>query len=328
MGNVKKNDKPYYTRISRKDFLRKSGLAVLGASIAPWFINLACSGRPAEAEAAGAALSSSQLPKVSTTVIAKNASPYDLTRKSVDGLGGMKKYVRMGQKVAILPNIGWARTPEQAATTHPDLVKALADMCFEAGAKQVEIFCNPCVNPKVSYDKSGIAAVAEKTGAYMVFLGGMGDYEEMDFPDAVWSKHNLVAKTMLNADVFINCPIAKHHGLSKLTLIQKNLMGVVFHRGQLHQHIHQELNALQKVIPAHLNVLDCTRILLRNGPTGGDLADVKQVGQVVAGNDPIAIEAYAATLFNLDPASVGFIKMGQDAGLGNMDIAGKGHVIV
>jgi uncharacterized protein (DUF362 family) len=314
-----RDDDKEKVKITRKEFLRRSGLLALGASMAPWAINLACSGKPAEAETAGTAVGTVPLPNVSPTIIAKNASPYDLTRKAVDALGGMKKYVRIGQKVAMLPNIGWARTPEQAANTHPDVVRALVDMCFEAEAKQVEVFCNPCVNAKVSYDKSGIAKV---------FLSGMEDYQEMEFPDAVWSKHNLVAKARLNADVFINCPIAKHHGLCRLTLIQKNLLGTIYHRGQLHQHIHQEVNALQKVLPADLYVLDCTRILLRNGPTGGSLDDVKIVGQVVAGNDPIAIEAYAASLFDVDPATIGFIKSGQDAGLGNMDVEGKGYVVV
>jgi uncharacterized protein (DUF362 family) len=228
----------------------------------------------------------------------------------------MKEFVSKGQTVAILPNIGWARTPEQAANTHPDVVKALVDMCFEAGAKQVEVFCNPCANPKVSYDKSGIAAAAKEAGAYMLFLSGKNDYEEVDFPDAVWSKKNLVAKAKLNADVFINVPIAKHHGLSRLTMIQKNLMGVIYHRGVLHPNIHQELVALQKVIPADLYVLDCSRILLRNGPTGGNLKDVAKMDQVIAGTDPIAIESYGARLFNLDPASIGFIKLGAEAGLG------------
>ena len=71
--------------------------------------------------------------------------------------------------------------------------------------------------------------------------------------------------------------------------------------------------------PANLYVIDCTRILLRHGPTGGNLNDVKKVDQVVAGVDPIAMEAYAATLFGHEPSTIGFIKQGNEAGLGTMD---------
>jgi uncharacterized protein (DUF362 family) len=317
---MKDNNKKFNSRISRKEFLKRSTYIALSASIAPWAINVACSGKPAEAETAkplGNAATAEEA-EVLDMCVAKNADPYNLTRKAVNGLGGMAKFVSKGDKVALVPNIGWARTPEQGANTNPGVVKALVEMCFEAGAKQVEVFCNPCVNPKVSYQTSGIGAAAQEAGAFMLYLSGEEDYSEVQFPDAVWSKNNFVAKALLEADVFINAPIAKTHGTSKLTMLQKNLMGVVTNRGVLHQNIHRELVALQKVLPAALYVLDCSRIMIRNGPTGGNLDDVVKMDQCVAGRDPIAIESYGATLFQMDPMSIGFIKLGYEAGLGKI----------
>lgn len=323
-GSMKKpvdNKRP--ESLSRKEFLQRSSQIAIGAAIAPWLINTTCSSKTAEARAEGATPAETRQTKM---WIAKNAGPAELTRKAVDGAGGMSKFVSKGDKVALVPNIAWARAPEYAANTNPDVVKTLTEMCFEAGAKQVEVFCHPCNTPKVTYEISGIADAADEAGAYLHFLSE-ADFEEVEIPDAVWRKRNKVAKALLGADVFINVPVAKHHGLSKLTLIQKNLMGIVYHRGVLHKNIHPEVVALQKMFPANLYVIDCNRILLRNGPTGGNLNDVKKVGQVVAGVDPIAMEAYAATLFGHEPSTIGFIKQGNEAGLGTLDWESCSEVI-
>ncbi len=79
---------------------------------------------------------------------------------------------------------------------------------------------------------------------------------------------------MRDCDVFINVPIAKHHGGSQLTMCCKNLMGAVKDRGYLHQSLHEGIADLAMMIPGHLCVLDATRILLRNGPSNGNLKDV------------------------------------------------------
>jgi uncharacterized protein (DUF362 family) len=317
MGN--KNHKPENSCLSRKEFLRKSGYFALGLSLTPLLASIGCSNETSEAQAAASDGAAGAVKPDPTIFIAKDDTPTNLTRKAVEALGGMKKFISTGDKVALVPNIGWARTPEQAANTHPDVVEALTRMCFDAGAKQVEMFCNTCNNAKVSYETSGIAKAAEDAGAYVHFLASDSDFREIEVPDAIWSKKAKVAKALLDADKFINVPIAKNHGLSKLTLIQKNLMGVVKDRGVLHRNIHKELVALSKVLPANLYLIDATRILLRNGPTGGSLDDVKKMDKVIAGTDPIAMEAYAATLFGIDPASIGFIQLGYEEGLGNID---------
>jgi uncharacterized protein (DUF362 family) len=322
---MKRDDKKKPKALSRKEFLRRGGKFALGAAIAPWILNAACSNDKAEASAEGAEPTAESNPEPKLW-IAKDAGAVALTRKAVEAAGGMSKYVSEGDNVALIPNIAWARAPEYAANTHPDVVKTLTEMCFEAGANQVEVFCHPCNTPKVTYEISGISEAANDAGAYLHFLTE-SDFEEVDVPDAIWSKKAKVAKALLNADVFINAPVAKHHGLSKLTLIQKNLMGIVYNRGVMHKNIHPELVALQKAFPADLYIIDCTRILLRNGPSGGNLNDVKEVKQVVAGVDPIAMEAYVATLFEKDPASIGYIKQGAEAGLGTMDWASCAEIV-
>ena len=104
----------------------------------------------------------------------------------------------------------------------------------------------------------------------------------------------------MECDCFINVPIAKHHGLTKLTLSMKNLMGVCGgNRGQIHWNIDRKLPELAKFINPDLTVIDAYRILLRHGPSGGNLKDVKKTKTVIAGTDPVLADSYAASLFGL-----------------------------
>src|SRR3989337_573572 len=73
-----------------------------------------------------------------------NDDPYRAAKAAVEALGGMSRFVKKGQKVCILPNLGWARTPEQGACTNPRVLRAVVHMCEVAGAKSIDVYCNPC----------------------------------------------------------------------------------------------------------------------------------------------------------------------------------------
>jgi hypothetical protein len=76
-----------------------------------------------------------------------------------------------------------------------------------------------------------------------------------------------------------------------------------------------------------LTVLDATRVMFRGGPNSPRRADVDsspgRAQRIVIGTDPVAVDAYAATLFDRDPADVGFLEYGQEAGLGTYKFAAK-----
>ena len=93
-----------------------------------------------------------------------------LTEKAIEGLGGMGRFVKKGDVVWVKPNIGWDRTPEQAANTNPDVVAALVRMCFDAGAKIVKVGDNPCDIAAKTYVASGIAAAVRDLGAKVIML--------------------------------------------------------------------------------------------------------------------------------------------------------------
>lgn len=245
----------------------------------------------------------------------------DLTRKVFEAAGGMGRFVSKGDVVAIKPNISWARSPELAATTNPEVVEAVVELCFDAGAKKVRIADNTIHEARRCFALTGIGSVAQRTGADLVFprpsllkpmkLNG----HRLD----VWH----VFVPLVEADKLLNLPIAKDHGLSTLTLGMKNWIGGVGgRRSALHQDIHQSICDLTQFFNPTLTLIDATRIMTKNGPSGGSLSDVAVNNTLILGNDPVAVDARAAGLFNYQPDEIGFIRLGQKWGLGTYDAEG------
>ncbi len=252
-------------------------------------------------------------------VVARGASPDAVLRAAVDGLGGIGRFVSRGAVVVVKPNIGWDRTPEFAANTHPGLVAAVVRLCCEAGAKTVKVFDHPVADARRTYKQSGIADAAAAAGAAVRFVDER-KFKDMRLNGLALKSWPLYTEA-LEADALINLPVAKTHGISGLTLGMKNLMGVMGGwRGRIHQRIDESLVDVTRVVRPALTILDALRILTGNGPQGGNLADVRRLDTVVAGVDPVAVDAFGATLFGLKPVELGCVRAGQRAGLGRMDL--------
>jgi uncharacterized protein (DUF362 family) len=253
-------------------------------------------------------------------MIAHGAQVPSIVRAALDGIGGMRRFVAKGDVVVIKPNMGWDRTPEQAANTNPQVVAALVSLCLEAGAKKVKIFDRCCNDPRRCYVQSGVAAAAQAAGAEVSHIDDR-KFRDIKIPGGVVLKNWPLYVEALEADKLINVPIAKHHGLSKLTLGMKNWMGIMGgNRGQIHQRIDDALVDLATVVKPTLIVIDAVRILTAHGPQGGNLADVKRLDLVAAGTDPVAMDAWGATLFGRTGGELGYVVKGAARGLGVMDL--------
>jgi uncharacterized protein (DUF362 family) len=255
---------------------------------------------------------------------AKGEDYFALVARVLTPLGGMKIFVRPGDRVVVKPNIGWDRSPEQGATTHPLVVQALVVQALEAGASKVLVFDRTCNEQRRCYANSGIEKAIVEIG------DGRAVIEHIDprkfIPVDIAKGKSItkweIYKDALDCDCYINVPVAKHHGLSRLTLGLKNSMGVLGgNRGSLHQNIGQNLADLATVIRPKLTVIDATRILLRSGPQGGDIKDVKKIDTLIASADPVAADAYATTLFDLKPDAIASTMAAYGMGLGEMDLA-------
>ncbi len=291
--------------MNRRNFIKATAIAGAGAVFTPSFIE--------EAFASNGPL----------VAMAKGTPPASITRAAVDALGGMRAFVSKGDVVVVKPNIGWDRTAAQAADTNPEVVAEVIRMCLEAGAGKVKVFDRTCNDARRCYENSGIGPAVESIKDPRVELSYVDErkYRMVDIPAGRLIRRWPVYEEVLNADKFINVPVAKHHSAELLTMGMKNVLGVIgSNRAVLHREIHDALPDLNRVIKSHLTIIDATRILIANGPQGGRLQDVRQTKTVIASADIVAADTIAATLFGKTPKEVHYLQIAQDEGLGIADI--------
>ena len=246
-----------------------------------------------------------------------------ITGDAVQALGGMKKFVNAGEVVVVKPNMAWDRAPELAANAHPDVVRQVVELCLDAGAKKVKVLDHTCHDARKAYKSSGIQDAVEglKDPRAVVEFVDQRRFVEMQVEGGKTLKKWYFYKDILEADRFINIPIAKQHAESRLTMALKNMMGAIGGwRGRIHVGLHKNIADMNLLLRPDLHILDATRILLRNGPSGGKKEDVEVRNLVIAGPDPVAVDAYGTTLFGLKPGDLGYIIKSHEAGRGEMDL--------
>jgi uncharacterized protein (DUF362 family) len=313
------------THMTRRDallaLLRLGGTAAGVAGGGVWLSEHSFRPVPTQAEQArrdhrlGADL---RLPQMTVTT---GGEPRALVQRALEDLGGIRRFVSRQDVVVLKPNIAWDRTPEQAANTNPEVVAEMVRQCWQAGAKRVIVTDVSCNEPRRCFQRSGIQAAARAEGAEVI-LPDPELFREVDLGGVVL-KNWPVFKPFLEADKIFNLPIAKHHGLVGVTLGMKNWYGILGgERNRLHQQIHQSLVDLANFMLPTVTFMDCYRVLLRNGPTGGNVEDVAVKKTMVAGTDPVAIDAYVAKAYcNLNPEHLPYLQMAAARGLGTVDFA-------
>lgn len=287
--------------MKRRDFVKTGLAATTALSISPWLRGNAPEATPAVVSGSG-------------------NDPHATTLAVIAAMGGMKQFVSKGDVVMLKPNIGWNRTIEQAACTNPEVIRALAELSLDAGAKKVIVMDRPCHKAEDTYSRSGIEKTARELGLdvrhtddnRLVMHNFKGKYLEQ------WP----VYRDFLEVDKFINIPILKHHGSAELTIAMKNLYGILGERrGKLHRNMGGNIADLAHGFKSHLVVVDAWRILLRNGPVGGLLSDVEERKTIIASANIMAADTIAAQFFGRVPAEIPFIRSAHELGMGSMDPA-------
>ncbi len=235
-------------------------------------------------------------------------------------VGGWGAFVKKGKKVTIKPNVAWASTPEQGGNTDPVLVGESVKECLAAGALEVVLPENSCNHPRESFVMSGVDEAVKKAGGRLYKTETNEHFRKVTLPGAKILKEAEVAVDVLDTACLINMPVAKSHGSAVLTISMKNWMGSVRDRGAWHaKDLHQCIADFSTFLKPSLIIVDATRIMLTNGPRGpGELAHPHQL---IFGTDPVAVDAYAATLFKKEPFDIPYIKMAHEMNVGCGDLA-------
>jgi len=246
-----------------------------------------------------------------------------LVERVLQPFGGLKTFVKQGATVVVKPNIGWDRSPEQAANTNPQVVQTVVKMALDAGAGRVHVFDRTCNDERRTYANSGIKEAVEAIADPRVVCSFI---DQRKFVPVTIERGKAVKSwefydDALQAQCYINLPIAKDHGLAGLTLGMKNVMGVIGgRRGSIHQDLGQSLADMGTVIRPTITIIDATRILLRNGPQGGSLRDVRKLDTILASVDTVAADAYATKLFDRSVDDITSTMAAYEMGLGEKEL--------
>ena len=253
--------------------------------------------------------------------IAKSSQdPTELVEKAIAALGGMKRFISRGDQVVVKPNIGWDRMPLHAANTNPAVVAAVVRLAYDAGAKNVVVTDASCNEAARCFTRSGIWEAAYNVGAEVI-LPAQHRFKNMRLKGEVLGEWP-VYSALVDTDKLINVPVAKHHNLAKYTGAMKNWYGSLGgRRNRLHQNIDTSIADLATFLRPTLTVLDGTRVLLRNGPQGGNIADAKDMFTVIASTDQVAADALGCELIGLTARDVPYMAMAESRGLGTTDYA-------
>lgn len=237
-------------------------------------------------------------------------------------LGGIEAFIKPGDRVLIKVNAAFASPPLLGATTHPQLLAAVARLCFEAGAASVVVTDNPINAPQSCFELTGLRQAAASTGATLV-LPAEHDFHPTTVPGARHLKNwPLFYGPFKTVHKVIGMAPVKDHHRSGASMIMKNWYGLLGGRRNIfHQDIHNIIKELAVMVRPTLAILDGTTTMMHNGPTGGSLSDLRATHTMIVGTDQVAADAFGATLLGKTAAQLPYILKAAAAGVGTADFA-------
>jgi len=255
-----------------------------------------------------------------------SGEPAAATRKALEAIGGISRFVKRGQRVVLKPNMSFARTPDFSATTHPLVVATVAQACMEAGAQQVLVLDHTLQRAELCLERAGIREACKNiSGVHVLALQERKFFGEMKVPQGKTLERVEVFKEILDGHVLINVPVAKSHSATGVSLGLKGLMGMIWDRESFHSqyNINQAIADLATVIKPQLTILDATRALTSGGPGGP--GEVQKPNLVIAGIDPIAVDSYGVSIVpwygqNFKGRQVEHLLAAHQRGLGKIDL--------
>ncbi len=246
---------------------------------------------------------------------------YSAIRRAVDLLGGIRQFVRPGERVLLKPNLLKARPPEAAVTTHPEVIRAVIRLVHEAGGTAL-VGDSPGMGSlqKVA-ERAGILDVMKEEGAQLaefdsaVKIKNTGRFQQFE-----------IARSVQEADAIINLPKLKTHGMTTLTGAVKNLFGCIPGKRKVQWHFSTGVNRdlfmtmlveLYAALRPRLTIMDAVVGMEGNGPGSGDPVPI---GAIAAGRDAVAVDVVCARLVGVGPEMLPIIRAAAAAGTGETNL--------
>ena len=307
--------------MERREFLiqtaKASAAALAVTGVGAWLAHRAPQGRQAPYHIRDYSVSRDVLTK--DFVVARGNDINEMVEAAVRAMGGMEKFVARGDRVLVKPNVGFDRPPALGATSSPEVVGAVVRLCLAAGAREVIVTDNPINSPNACFARSGIARAVTEAGGRVYHLAER-DFQETAVGGVAVGDFPVAAGILDRADRVIGIPTLKDHNLSGMSFAMKNWYGLLGRgRNRFHQNIHNVIADLAMMIRPTLVIGDATRILMRNGPTGGSPADVKPGGTILVSTDAVAIDAFGIELMARSAVDCPSIALAAARGIGSAD---------
>ena len=227
---------------------------------------------------------------------AREEQAMKMVKAALDAMGGVSHFIRKGDVVVIKPNVAFDKNPDLAATTQPDTVAAVTKLCLGARARKVIVADNPINNPESCFYKTKVGEAAVRAGAELM-LPKDSYFEQLYIGgETITHTWRMFYRPFREATKVIGISPVKDHNLCKATVTMKNWYGLLGNpRNQFHQNIHGIISDFALMMKPSLVIADGRKLLMRNGPTGGSLNDVKKGDTIVVGTDHTAVDSWCVT---------------------------------
>ena len=311
-------------KINRRQFMARSakaGASILAAcSISYWFYDRTGPDRRSEG-AAGVQIPDFSMPRLGQRMsIVRGITRSETLELALKSIGGMHTFIKKGDHVLLKVNAAFASPPMLSATTHPDTITTITRLCFKAGAASVIVTDNPINDPASCFRLTGIEQAARSAGAKVLFPK-KEFFKPFSLAQAQLIRQwPVLYEPLSKVDKIIGTAPVKDHHRSGASMIMKNWYGLLGGRRNIfHQDIHTIIKELAMMVKPTLVVLDGTTTMMRNGPTGGSLSDLKETHTMIVGTDQVAVDAFGATLLDKTVDDLAFIKKAAAMRLGTAD---------
>jgi len=227
---------------------------------------------------------------------AREEQAREMVESALKAMGGVNLFIKRGDVVVIKPNVAFDKNPDLAATTQPDTVSAVVKLCLGAGARKVIVCDNPINNPESCFFKTKVGDAALRAGAELM-LPKDSYFEQLYIGgETITNTWRMFYRPFREATKVIGISPVKDHNLCKATVTMKNWYGLLGNpRNQFHQDIHGIISDFALMMQPTLVIADGRKLLMRNGPTGGSLNDVKRSDTIVVGTDHVAVDSWCVT---------------------------------